>query len=76
MLWMQKFLKFTGEQKLLDLLLGQWKQSLDKHDMVYEENIEIIFLKPYILGRILVTNLNKKSTYNGFICAKKWLLLC
>lgn len=46
-------LNFTYEQQSLVLLLGRQKQTIDKHGIGYEENNDIIILKPDILGKKL-----------------------
>lgn len=44
-------LKSRNSQKILNLLLGEQKQLLDKHGIGYDESNEIILLKSNIFSR-------------------------
>lgn len=54
--------------KIIELLLGQQKQTLDTHRIRYDENSEVILLKPNILGKRSASGSNKKPTLACFEC--------
>lgn len=54
----------------LNLLLGQQKQSFNKHGIRYNESSEVILLKVTALGKNFVSSSNKKPILAYFVCGR------